>query len=260
MTHPSRPRRLLAFYVLQLAVVYTVFASLVGGLVAFEARGGGATIVDATCVGVYAAVLPFSKDPPDWYDALATGWRGSWKACPWDFSERYYSDALDLRELRSMLLTGRMSRYFLGQTILAPVAFLVVPLLTMLGAPLGFVALPISRRRAKVRWGHITRITAYSLAPLVPLLLYAVVRFRFVEENWAVMEWTDFDPLFREMWHLCIWVVPLWLVLWWAMAIRFYLKMPHAWSIGAAIVIIGLLIGPAFVLMIWSALAMLAGG
>ncbi len=64
---------------------------------------------------------------------------------------------------------------------------------------------------------------------------------------------------FVELWHLTIWGVPLLLVLWWAMAVKHYLKMPHAWSVAAAMVTIGVLIGPALALVVWSIVIILTG-
>jgi hypothetical protein len=259
MTHTPRPARLAVFYLFLAVVIYMVFAGLAGGAAAMDARENRATIVDAMIVGGYAAALPFSDDPPDWYrDRMAGGW-------PWrtDFTPRgivgsYLGSALDAFELRYTLLTG--STHGLGKSVLIPLILLGYALLAMLGTPLGFLALPVSRRRAKVRWSHIARITAYSFAPLMVFFLYAVVRFRLVDQGWLGVRRWDLTPVYREVWLLSVWVAPLWLIGWWAEAIRRYLKMPHAWSIAVGIVIIGILIGPLLVLAIWSLLAALVAG
>ncbi len=105
----------------------------------------------------------------------------------------------------------------------------------MLGVPIGavcgvfpasMVLLPISRKRAKVRWEHIWRITAYSgvlflLATLLSAALLAADIFVPSLDSLVVGP-TQFGFAFILMGVLCLW--------WWAALWR-YLHMPRAASI-----------------------------
>ena len=100
--------------------------------------------------------------------------------------------------------------------------------------PLVFLALPISRRRAKVRWGHIVRITCHggshiALAAAIILVLGTVRRLEispwWAREVLAAIEGPVFILLFAVV------------GLWWAAAIRRYLRMEQGWAITAAVVV-----------------------
>lgn len=102
--------------------------------------------------------------------------------------------------------------------------------------PMTFVLLPISRRRARVRWRHIVRVFAYSL--LFPAL---VCMGTIINAFWAYMSargYTSRLPLVHvELTHdLCLMAFVM-LALWWWVAIRRYLRMEEAWKIGLSVIV-----------------------
>ena len=98
--------------------------------------------------------------------------------------------------------------------VFGSIAFLLVPV--------EMVLLPVSRRRAKVRWRHIWRIWAYGLVG--PTLL-GVAFFVCALIRYAIDDGTQ-KALAIAFWLNSWLLLPL-LALWWALAIRNYLRMPH---------------------------------
>ena len=96
--------------------------------------------------------------------------------------------------------------------------------------PLAFMALPQSLRKAKVRWQHLVRIALYSWPIIVPPLgLYI--------RNW--------NGGWNFPWWLPQWLIPCsliyvltGLILWWSLAAKYYLKLPHAWGVGISMVVL----------------------
>ena len=92
--------------------------------------------------------------------------------------------------------------------------------------PFAFVLLPISRRRAKVRWGHLARVASYGM--VVPSVI-ATTSLMFVAIGYV------FDGL-RPALHLAAHVLGSYGVViltigWWIAAIRCYLHIPHGWAV-----------------------------
>lgn len=104
----------------------------------------------------------------------------------------------------------------------------------------GFVTLPVSRRRAKVRWRHIARIAVYGWTLVVPAILFLLVS--------RALEHRDHEIL-MSLSAGCRWigggltvvVVPLTFV-WWSLATGRYLKINHAWAVGLAVVFLALFV------------------
>jgi hypothetical protein len=116
----------------------------------------------------------------------------------------------------------------------------MLPLLlgTTLLCPAGFLALPVSRRRAKVRAAHIHRVTLYSLTLLllpVGALVIGPLYVRLMGRFGAP------DPMPGPV-VMAVYSLPLLLVVWWSCATGRYLRMRHAWGVGLAVVIIAVLI------------------
>jgi hypothetical protein len=86
--------------------------------------------------------------------------------------------------------------------------------------PLSLVLLPISRRRAKVRWSHIVRVSAYSLfIPIITILASAAFTAMWLfGGSIAGIQW---------MHRLAIYLPPLLLLCWWGAALARYLKIRH---------------------------------
>ena len=107
--------------------------------------------------------------------------------------------------------------------------------------PASFILLPVSRRRAKVRWSHIGRVAAYGLA--IPVSAVVACAGLFVMG--ALLESS------ARSFHTWMIIVigagmPITLTLWWGAAIGGYMKIPHGHF-------------TAFLLMILCALLILAG-
>ncbi len=92
--------------------------------------------------------------------------------------------------------------------------------------PLAFVLLPVSRRRAKVRWAHLLRVGCYGLA--VGSVLVAVILLC-VTIGYTV---NGLQPASLAVAHLLgRYGIALVTVVWWAVAIRCYLHIPHGWAV-----------------------------
>lgn len=111
-------------------------------------------------------------------------------------------------------------------------------------AALAFLALPISRRRAKVKWRHIVRVCVYGLPLAGAMWFIAFLTF-----------WTGYidagggpGSIVRQANDVLATIFPFALlamvpahVVWWSLATSRYLKMTHAWGVGFAVVLIGTL-------------------
>jgi hypothetical protein len=92
--------------------------------------------------------------------------------------------------------------------------------------PFSLAVLPISRRRAKVRWSHIARVAAYSVViPTITILMCAALALGHVLTSQPAWAW----------WAATVALAgpPALTVAWWWAAIGRYLKMPHAFAIAA---------------------------
>ena len=98
--------------------------------------------------------------------------------------------------------------------------------------PLTFVLLPVSRRRAKVRWAHVFRVCCYGFfipsTVLCTLVLVLAIgdAFSAVPGSLLVTGATVASYCLLPM-----------LMVWWAAAIKFYLHIPHAWSVAILLII-----------------------
>ena len=100
-----------------------------------------------------------------------------------------------------------------------------------------FVAMPVTRRTAKVRWAHIIRIAVYGLGlGLVPLaMLFAM----FQAPVFAGGLWMRFGAAIGYG------TLGLFLALtfgWWWAASRNYLRIPHAPAVAAVVTVVGTLL------------------
>lgn len=103
--------------------------------------------------------------------------------------------------------------------------------------PAGFVLLPISRRRARVRWGHVLRVALYSLVVLS--LPGSASLLMLVIEPVAGSRWTSLLHVGHEA--ACVLMIPL-LIGWWAAAVRRYLHISNGWAVALAFAAVGILL------------------
>jgi hypothetical protein len=127
----------------------------------------------------------------------------------------------------------------LGATVLVPIC-----------SVLTFGALPVTRRRAKVRTIHLVRCGAMAIAMsatvAAALIVSAVVIGSLVLNPGAAA------PAFPA-------IGLGFLVFWWRVAIRDYLRMPHALAVAVSIVLVGVLGTPVILLAVTALVRMLGG-
>lgn len=119
----------------------------------------------------------------------------------------------------------------------------VFTLTYLVAAPLVFAILPISRRRARVRWRHIARIGAYSAGLIVPgYLLYFYCRISFV---FGISSGTSLwlSPKSASVLiHIALLGTWLLYVVWWSAATHCYLRMRHGVGVGLVVCLFGVLV------------------
>lgn len=134
-----------------------------------------------------------------------------------------------------------VSYYYLKKLVILPE--LILPL--FIGIPLGFMLLPMSRRRAKVRWRHIGRVTIYSLFLPIAIVYPASI---------LIVLALTVPGMERLGWQLSLLLTNtvLWiaLLLWWIFAIRNYLKIPRGWLVAPVLAFITLLLTSVFVVYV----------
>ena len=130
------------------------------------------------------------------------------------------------RDLHATLLssTGRTSRcQMTGSITLVGFAVGMWIAITM---PLAFVLLPISRRRAKVRSGHLARVACYGM--VIPSVI-ATASLVLVAIGYV---FDGLRPALHSTAHILgTFGVAILTIGWWIAAIRCYLHIPHGWAV-----------------------------
>jgi hypothetical protein len=114
------------------------------------------------------------------------------------------------------------------------VAFALWVALTM---PLAFVLLPISRRRAKVRWGHLARVACYGMVipSAVVTGMLGCVAIGYADDK--------LQPAMHSMAHILgRYGLMILTIGWWVAAIRCYLHIPHGWAVPLVLAVLLILI------------------
>jgi len=216
MSQPIRWRRLAVYLLFLAACVYAAFALTQGVLAWHEwwriQRRSSlvCTDVDGYTVFVHAAALPFSDSPPGSYSVVWRTGRGGLRG-------RSFSYRSPLYHMRNRAAHDRAA-LFLG------VVFVTCPLV--------FAVLPVSRRRAKVRWPHVVRVTAYGISYVA---LAAII---IIASNAAVLVSSRsfvFSDSFALLERLAILALCPGMLIWWGIAIRQYLRMEHALGVAVAV-------------------------
>lgn len=120
--------------------------------------------------------------------------------------------------------------------------------------PFSFVLLPVSRRRAKVRWSHVLRVTIYGC--FIPISAITVSMF-------AIAIGYAFENTFGSMIQIVQlssrYFMTTLIIIWWATAIKRYLHILHSWAVACLLSImlffmyLGVLwaVFPDFLLALW---------
>ncbi len=209
MTHSPRLWRMVAYLGTLGIALYLVFAVSVGIAATrcwpFNATGNYTSTVSASEVAWFTAWRPLSMRTlgsampnAQGKTAGATPLGGAWPKNAFD------------------------SAFLVNKPLRLALVFAVV---FFAACPLGFVVLPHTRKRAKVRWGHIARIFAYSLggaAIIVALILWSG------QDRMKVQ--VGGNPwLAGRIVEVTIVLTTLFLASWWYFASSRYLRMTRAW-------------------------------
>ncbi len=172
-------------------------------------------------------------------EAVFTPWRSrSFGSIRWPmFGVRQYPAPADLHSvllMDAMMLTG--STVNPGPTMDVVRSGIVMGIILIVLIPIEFVLLPMSRRKAKVQWRHVWRVAAYSViipALVVVLGLLALLSIAIVPSV------QDHVLRFGSIVALLTGVL---VVLWWAVAIGRYMKIPRGWIIAPLFAVVAILI------------------
>ena len=189
-------------------------------------------------VSLYAAVNPFSKYYIIYTTTTSTGAGRTSATSQGTPRPRsiLYNKLNDFRfivkdSLRAVRYGGFFVPFRQGQD---SVVFAHVLLMAGL-CPLAFFALPRSLRAAKVRRAHILRIWGYSAGILVwpaALMVFSPIGPDILWQWW------------KESREFVIYGAGAGgLIIWWSLASKHYLKLPHAWGVGASMVVLAYLGG-----------------
>jgi hypothetical protein len=219
MHHEIRPGRIVAYVLILLALGYAMVA-VGAGVWAWSYVGGyGGQITPHATPGpaaLRAAALPFSAEP------LGT-----------------YSVPTRLGRF-PMASPDRMTWFVVRESLRRAAPFALLQVI----AAIAFLALPISRRRAKVQWRHIARVGVYGLSLAAAMTCIAFVTFLTGHMDagggaGSIVRLVN-DVLTAIFPFAMLALAPAHVV-WWSLATSRYLKMPHAWGVGFAVVLIGTL-------------------
>jgi hypothetical protein len=205
--HEPRWRRLLVYLGLLLIAGYVVFASG-HGFLAWKQRNwiaarGGTALPSTMAVLAQAMATPLSDQSLGMISFTGPAGTG-WTLPPQPFPSPWSLFAL----------YPGLDGYGLPAAMTATMFAIL---------PLSFVALPISMRRAKVRWAHVGRITLYALGPIILTLIALLIALVFMD---------------RVLPCVIMPGIAIWLLLWWWMAVARYLRMEHAWAVFGSIAVI----------------------
>lgn len=224
MTHEPNWPRMTAIAIPLLLAGYLVFAGSVSSMSFNQYRRAKQSLSPAPLepieIGIYAALNPFSN-----YGS------GFGFYSPRDYARRFrpsdiWQHSLAAIRTNAFLLPWRTERWWWKPHSI----FLAHGIMLVVLCPLAFLALPQSLRQAKVRWRHIARIGLYSLAALAPPFILLM---HFQISTWSRLtrfgEYSAFGMLLFPA--ACM-------IIWWSLAAKHYLKLPHSWGVGICMVVL----------------------
>ncbi len=160
-------------------------------------------------------------------EAICFPWRTkSSGTITYGFSATPYPAPSELHSDLRISFIGRYSTAFGEFVFSKTLASLVLAMWVWLLFPLTFLLLPVSRRRAKVRWAHLFRITAYAAfipsAAITAVLVAVSLGYASDGLQTAAFGWGHL---------ICRYAMIPMLIIWWASAIKRYLHIPHHWAV-----------------------------
>ncbi len=225
MTHHPRWGRLITYPLITILLLYMICSISVGiGAYVYTNRYQSRRAIpnqSLLVLGIRSAVLPFSSEPLWTWASGGAGWTSK------SIASRYKWQGMG----KTVVLAIKRDKFFYpGMREISEVRAFQALLLILL-SPVGFLALPISRRVCKVRWRHVARIWSYSL-PLIALPIAA----EFAKQ---ILRWISWWFLEGD---LLLGLTGLLLILWWGHASHHYLKMQWPWLVAMAVVVFPLAI------------------
>jgi len=235
MYHEPRWRRFSACLLMTLAVLYPALAVHVGMSLYCSCRqatmsGTPMTIRNSLVIGLKAAMIPYSGST---YPVIArsegpTAWSPSG---PFIYAARF--KPMDVfRHIRFAIRINKFvnpRRIDFWHSKNASVFLAQVLMITIL-SPISFLVLPQSLRKAKVRYRHLVRIGLYSLHfSLIPCLL---ILHHQIMGYWTLLRSYELNSF------LAFYLPVICLNIWWSLAAKHYLKLPHAWGVGVSMVVL----------------------
>ncbi|MCZ6835836.1 MAG: hypothetical protein O7G85_08690 [Planctomycetota bacterium] len=250
MVHQPHWGRLGMIVLVLAMMLYVVFAGTVGYAsyrdFYYMQQSNSSLNGSAHWFGLRAALLPYSSR-----GAPYTRSRNVWVAnqlVARTFNNSTSPPVKFARRIKWSLIVRETRNSIRGVRFLVPGAtrrakvVLAQSILLVLLCPLGFIALPHSLKKAKVRRSHLVRIWLYSIAFLViPFSIFMHFEIGPAGQLWR----------FREEFRYLMFYGTLGaLVLWWSLACKYYLKLPHAWGVGVSMVVLGYVLGLLAILLI----------
>ncbi|MDY7109611.1 MAG: hypothetical protein SYC29_13335 [Planctomycetota bacterium] len=141
------------------------------------------------------------------------------------------SDSLPWKGVSALSPCDVLVEIWVPVVIVPVLPFAVIHLLSASG----FVTLPVSRRRARVRWAHIGRILLYGLGWFVPVIALTLLGVALSEMH-RLPVLPGLGRLLIVLAAVALWSHLPFLVIWWSTATGRYLKMRHPWGVGLAVV------------------------
>ena len=241
MVHEPRWQRFSALALLVLLLLYLAFALSIGyqtyqeyqSLKQKSISNNNSTSIapfHPVVYGLYATINPFSDYQFTYTWTVGPNTKAKPTRSPRQAARRYAKSLRPSRFWREVRMQIRNNQFipFRGRMRMSVV--IVQGLMLVALCPLAFVALPQSLRKAKVRWQHLVRIALYSWPIIVPSLgLYI----RYGNGGWnfysGIPQWLVPCSLIFMLTGL---------ILWWSLAAKHYLKLPHAWGVGVSMVVL----------------------
>jgi len=232
MMTPFRPLHMSLFWILAIAPFYLYFPITAAREAARGANSMSLSFSAAAPSIAYAAIFPFSTNPPAWY--VKASYRVQKRSLTYPFVSLQAPVPADcVSSLNGVWPSFYDFQVALVVRRLRPLGFsdyALVALVTGLLIPAGFIVLPRSRTRSSVRWNHLARVAAYSIVPL-----FLIVDGEYLRRACWPLNWT-WDVQLAYVVLLVI-GMPIFYIVWWRSAIRYYLRMPHAWLISISLTI-----------------------
>lgn len=232
MSHPIRPAAIIGYLLGLIVVAYVGVAITTALMVERELAVSGAMAFDRLRVPLFALIHPMNSSRIDYaIDPLGPiPWAAGPTACRPPLG--WFTAAAQAIGLAALFLAAWYA-----------------------ATALVFLALPVTRRRCKVRMEHVWRIAALGIGVWTPWLVVLggfamLLHYERVVGGWARTSLGSVADVVVVLLFATGALTTVATPLWWSLAVRCYLRMEHAFWVGLLTCIAGLLgavavVGPA---------------